>query len=117
MAEDRFPTTRAQKVAATTAVMRRVPEGDDRDWVLRALFATCRVRPPRGTVGKKVPHSRVYAYPCPVGPVGEAYRARVRAWGREQGHKPCRGPLEGWLLNAYVEATGDRWDPRGEVSA
>lgn len=106
---------RSQQVRAVSAVMRRLPEGAWRDnpaagtnGVLDALFGPS----PKRQRPKKPFVSRVYNYPVPVGPAGAEYRARVRAWGRAQGHAVLRGgPLEGWLLNAYVEATGDIWDP------
>jgi hypothetical protein len=60
-----------------------------------------------------------YRYPVPAGEIGGAYRSRVRAWGREQGWKVCaRGPIEVWLLNRYVDATGDAYvEPAPKPSA
>ena len=46
---------------------------------------------------------------------GKKYRAAVRTWGREQGLEvKTGGQPEGWLLNAYVAATGNIWDPKNE---
>lgn len=114
-------TNRAEKTRAVTAVMRRVPENGWRDnpttgdnGILDALFGPSRKY--RGQYGpKREPKpftSRVYRYPMPEGPAGREYRAQVRAWGQAQGYtvKTCGLP-EGWLLNAYVEATGNIWRP------
>lgn len=61
--------------------------------------------------------SDVYHYPMPVGPGGAEYRARVRAWGRSQGYEVTTGGSpQGWLLNAYVEATGDVWDDEKDAA-
>lgn len=112
---------RAQQELAVTAVMRRLPEKAWRDnpaadvnGVLDALFGPSRKY--RGQYGPKHEPkpfvSRVYRYPMPEGPAGAQYRADVRAWGREQGYTvKTSGQPEGWLLNAYVEATGNAWRP------
>lgn len=114
-------TNRAQQERAVTAVMRRVPEKTWRDdpavntnGVLDALFAPSRKY--RGQYAPKAEPkpfvSRVYHYPMPEGPAGAQYRADVRAWGGKQGYTvKTSGLPEGWLLNAYVEATGNVWRP------
>jgi hypothetical protein len=84
---------------------------DDARLLLAAVFGGERkVRRRKGAIGKQAPHRSTYKYPCPTGPEGHGYRLKVRAWGRAQGHTVIgTGPVEGWLLNAYVEATGDAW--------
>jgi len=92
-------------------IARMARDAEDEALLLDTVFGGKRhVRRPKGTVGKKVPHRSTYKYPCPVGPDGHHYRLKVRAWGRAEGLKfVSTGPVEGWLLNAYVEATGDVW--------
>lgn len=120
-------TGRAQQVRAVSAVMRRQPKDawlDDpaagTNGVLDALFGPSQKYRGRYSQRPKKPFvSRVYRYPMPEGAAGAGYRAGIRAWGRAQGYtvKTCGLP-EGWLLNAYVEATGNIWDPaRVQVAA
>jgi len=110
--------TPKQAELATRRIAERALDVEDARLLLDTVFGG-HVRRPKGTVGKKVPHRSTYKYPCPVGPDGHHYRLKVRAWGRAQGHTVIgTGPVEGWLLNAYVEATGDVWPAStGKVSA
>jgi len=101
-------------------IARMARDAEDEALLLDTVFGGKRhVRRPKGTGGKQAPHRSTYKYPCPVGPDGHHYRLKVRAWGRAQGHTVIStGPVEGWLLNAYVEATGDVWPAStGKVSA
>jgi len=112
--------TPKQAELATRRIAERALDVEDARLLLDMVFGGKRcIRRPKGTVGKKVPHRTTYKYPCPVGPDGHHYRLKVRAWGRAQGLKfISTGPVEGWLLNAYVEATGDVWPAStGKVGA
>ena len=101
-------------------IARMARDAEDEALLTDAVFGGKRhVRRPKGTVSKQAPHRSTYKYPCPVGPDGHHYRLKICAWGRAQGHTVIStGPVEGWLLNAYVEATGDvRPASTGKVSA
>lgn len=113
--------TPEQKSLATRRIAERARDVDDARELLDVVFGT-----PRQFHGVNGRHERrrgealshVYQYPMPTGPAGKRYRARVRAWGREQGLPVATGGQpEGWLLNAYVEATGDAWQPGSKEAA
>lgn len=90
-------TTRMQKLHATTAVMRRVPEGRYRTEILAALFQPARSAPPHGS--KEPPE---------IAAARREWRERCRAWLRAQGLEPGQQIA---LIDQcrYETATGDVW--------
>lgn len=108
--------TPEQAALATRRIAEHALDADDARELLDMAFG-----PPRrfhGVDGQRERRrgeavSDVYQYPMPSGDAGKKYRAAVRTWGREQGLEvKTSGQPEGWLLNAYVEATGNVWDPK-----
>ena len=98
--------TPEQEELAKRRIAEQAQDVDDARLLLDIVFGKlhCRKRR-RGEFA-----SRVYQHPMPTGPAGKEYRARVRAWGLGQGFEVTTGGTpEGWLLNAYVQATGDVW--------
>lgn len=91
-------TTRMQKLRATTAVMRRVPEGRYRNEILAALFQPARSAPPHGNKGTPA----IYE-------ARQAWLKRCRAWIREQGREPAGSQIRKTDQREYEAATGDVW--------
>jgi hypothetical protein len=90
-------TTREQKLAATTAVMRRVPEAKWHD-VLGMLFAEAHSSAAHGS--KATPE--IYA-------ARQAWLDRCRAWIRTQGREPAGAAIRKSDQRDYEAATGDVW--------
>lgn len=112
----------AEKYRAMRYIASAAHDVDDARLLLDAVFAIGRPQQHRGLKGRKPkapePNRSLYRYPVPLGDEGAEYRAKVRSWGRRNGHRVAKGgSLEAWLLNKYVDETGDVWQPASEKAS